>query len=159
MKSDVWSLGCVLYELCELKSPFRDEKEKMSLMELFTKITKGEFKSMSNKYSEELRNFINSMIIVNPANRCDMMMAAKVSEEMFLQLKKTPKIDSILVMEDIYEKLCILEYHKYFTLVLGLKPISKHYFALKNDQNQFEYFILLCYWIMNLSKVIFNTNF
>lgn len=32
-----------MYELCEFKSPFRDENEKMSLMDLFTKITKGNF--------------------------------------------------------------------------------------------------------------------
>jgi len=39
MRSDVWSLGCIVYELCELKSPFKSEGEKMSLMDLFTKIT------------------------------------------------------------------------------------------------------------------------
>ncbi len=41
MKSDVWSIGCVCYELCEFKSPFRNESEKMSLMDLFQNITKG----------------------------------------------------------------------------------------------------------------------
>jgi len=41
MKSDVWSLGCIAYELCEFKSPFRNESEKMSLMDLFNNITKG----------------------------------------------------------------------------------------------------------------------
>lgn len=51
MKSDVWSLGCIVYELCELKSPFRNENEKMSLMDLFNNITKGEFKPISNRYS------------------------------------------------------------------------------------------------------------
>ena len=32
-----------IYRLCEFKSPFREENEKMSLMELFNKITKGKF--------------------------------------------------------------------------------------------------------------------
>lgn len=37
-------LGCIMYELCEFKSPFRNEREKMSLMDLFNKITKGKTK-------------------------------------------------------------------------------------------------------------------
>ena len=46
MKSDVWSLGCIIYEFCELKSPFRNENEKMSLMDLFNNITQGIFKTI-----------------------------------------------------------------------------------------------------------------
>ena len=34
-KSDVWSLGCIAYELCTLKSPFKSDNNKMSLYELF----------------------------------------------------------------------------------------------------------------------------
>ena len=51
MKSDLWSLGCIAYEMCELKSPFRKEGEKLSLMELFGKITKGWF---SKKFSSSI---------------------------------------------------------------------------------------------------------
>ena len=71
MKSDVWSLGCIIYELCEYKSPFRNENEKMSLMDLFNNITKGEFQSISSRFSEELRNLINQMIIVDASKRVD----------------------------------------------------------------------------------------
>lgn len=35
--SDVWSLGCVLYELAMLKSPFKEEG--LNLVALFHKIT------------------------------------------------------------------------------------------------------------------------
>ena len=34
-KSDVWSLGCVAYELICLKSPFKNEDQKMNLYDLF----------------------------------------------------------------------------------------------------------------------------
>ena len=39
--ADVWSLGCITYEMCALISPFKDETKKMSLYDLFTKINSG----------------------------------------------------------------------------------------------------------------------
>jgi NIMA (never in mitosis gene a)-related kinase len=34
-KSDMWSVGCIAYELCNLTSPFRKGNENLSLYDLF----------------------------------------------------------------------------------------------------------------------------
>lgn len=67
--ADVWSLGCICYELAELKSPFRNKEEKMSLMDLFDNITKCNYRPLDAHYSAQLREAIRSMIVVDPTKR------------------------------------------------------------------------------------------
>jgi serine/threonine protein kinase len=69
-KSDVWSLGCISYELCMLRSPFREtEKENLSLYDLFQRITKGEYPPIADRYSQELRDLIKNMLRLSPDER------------------------------------------------------------------------------------------
>lgn len=71
-KSDVWSLGCITYELCALMSPFKDQTKKMSLYDLFTKINQGVYAPLSaSRYSSELRYIIDCMLRVDPQERVD----------------------------------------------------------------------------------------
>lgn len=50
-KSDIWSLGCVIYEMCALYPPFRAEDMKA----LFKKVIKGSFQRIPGLYSNDLQ--------------------------------------------------------------------------------------------------------
>nr|XP_025041364.1 serine/threonine-protein kinase Nek3 isoform X3 [Pelodiscus sinensis] len=64
-KSDIWSLGCILYELCTLKHPFQAKSWK----HLILKICKGSYNPLPSQYSYELHYLIKQMFKRNPKNR------------------------------------------------------------------------------------------
>ncbi|XP_042194730.1 serine/threonine-protein kinase Nek8 [Callorhinchus milii] len=64
-KSDIWALGCVLYELASLKRAF----EAANLPALVLKIMSGTFAPISDQYSPELRQLILSMLSLDPSKR------------------------------------------------------------------------------------------
>ncbi|NXT97373.1 NEK3 kinase, partial [Buphagus erythrorhynchus] len=64
-KSDIWSLGCILYELCTLKHPFQAKSWK----HLILKICKGSYDPLPSHYSYELHYLIKQMFKRNPHNR------------------------------------------------------------------------------------------
>jgi serine/threonine protein kinase len=69
--SDIWSLGCILYELALLKSPFKEEG--LNLYELFRRITDPNFQypPISDIYSFELRDLVDGMLMRDPNARPD----------------------------------------------------------------------------------------
>ncbi|XP_061668332.1 serine/threonine-protein kinase Nek2 isoform X2 [Syngnathoides biaculeatus] len=59
-KSDIWSLGCLLYELCALSPPFTASNPK----ELAVKIREGKFNRIPQRYSEEINALLKKMLNV-----------------------------------------------------------------------------------------------
>ncbi|CAM9884518.1 unnamed protein product [Lampetra fluviatilis] len=57
-KSDIWSLGCLLYELCALVPPFTAMNQK----QLAEKIKEGKFRRIPYRYSDELNEIISKML-------------------------------------------------------------------------------------------------
>jgi NIMA (never in mitosis gene a)-related kinase len=64
-KTDIWSLGIVLYELCQLKLPF----EASSLPLLALKISRGEYPAVTAHYSKELKTLIKNLLQNAPEKR------------------------------------------------------------------------------------------
>lgn len=64
-KSDVWSIGCITYEMACLQLPFQ-AKDMASLFEI---VCKGDFRPIPRQYSKELSQVIKKMLIVDPVKR------------------------------------------------------------------------------------------
>jgi NIMA (never in mitosis gene a)-related kinase len=71
LKSDIWSMGCVLYEAATKEPPFKAPDMKG----LYRKVTLGVYPSLPSLYSSDFSQLIASMLKVNPAARptCDQL--------------------------------------------------------------------------------------
>ncbi|CAO3670780.1 unnamed protein product [Umbelopsis vinacea] len=65
IKSDVWALGCLTFELCALDPPFQAKTQHT----LATKIKSGKTGPFPKQYSPQLHSMIKAMMHTNPAKR------------------------------------------------------------------------------------------
>ena len=68
-KSDLWSIGCVIYELCALRPPFKGK----DLDELYVNVCKGKVDRINKVYSDNLWKMIMMLLQVDVNKRvnCD----------------------------------------------------------------------------------------
>lgn len=85
-KSDIWSLGCVLYELCTLRHPFEAQNQGA----LILKILRGKYNPIPSTYSRSLHELVDKLLIKD--------------------YRKRPTIEDILKYECIVEKMKLFGY-------------------------------------------------
>lgn len=64
-KSDMWSLGCLIYEMSSLKPPFTG----FSMKGVYENVIRGNYDEIPAIYSKLLKKFISSMLQVLPSKR------------------------------------------------------------------------------------------
>lgn len=98
------------------------------------------------------------MIVVDPNKRIDLTEVIEACKKYKAKRESDPKIDATLIMDDIAEKLNLLDYTNKFCAPRGKQPIHRWYFAfsenVSNTQEKFHYFLELCYWLMENIAVI-----
>jgi NIMA (never in mitosis gene a)-related kinase 1/4/5 len=85
-KSDIWSLGCVLYELCTLRHPFEAQNQGA----LILKILRGKFNPLPSIYSKSLHEMVDRLLIKD--------------------YRKRPAIDEILKLPAMSERMARMNY-------------------------------------------------
>jgi len=64
-KCDIWSVGCIIYEMASLHVPFRG----VSMQNLYKNVLRGIYQQIPMRYSDDLKQIIKTILVVNPKNR------------------------------------------------------------------------------------------
>ena len=95
-KSDIWSLGCILYEMVTLRHAF----DANSMKGLVLKILRGTYPAIPSNYSQDLKDLIADMLIKDPAKRPSMR---KILEKEFLS-RRISKLLTLTIAETEFSK-------------------------------------------------------
>ncbi|KAH9481754.1 Serine/threonine-protein kinase ppk13 [Psilocybe cubensis] len=85
-KVDIWSLGCTLYALAYSHSPFENTQTTEQGGSIAMAVLNAQYKHPQSAYSQGLRDLIDSMLKVNPAERPDINQVIQMTDRVLQSL-------------------------------------------------------------------------
>lgn len=96
MRTDLWSLGCIVYQMCTLQVPFQAH----SIPALCKTVTKGEYRPIPFSYSKSLEIILSELLVTDMNQRKtsdELLRHPLVTKKMeILNIKDTPVVTNLL---------------------------------------------------------------
>ena len=142
LKSDIWSLGCVFYELIMLKTPFRAD----SMKDLYKKVMKGEYPPIPDTFSPKFQIVIDRILKVKSEERpntTDILDMPEVVEKItelniFKKIKKMKTILNSVFYKTSYDINQRMKFNK--NLSESALELNDNY--NKNNDNEIDEFMI-----------------
>ncbi|KAG7193632.1 G2-specific serine/threonine protein kinase [Scheffersomyces spartinae] len=99
---DIWSLGCVIYELCTLQPPFQAKTH----LQLQTKIKQGVLNPLPTCYSSQLQSVVDQCIVVDPNERASCFDLLQMLTVKFVR-KELELQELVITLKEFQEQLTI----------------------------------------------------
>ena len=154
-KSDLWSIGCVIYELCSLRPPFKGK----NLDELYENVCKGNIERISQIYSDDLWKMIMMLLQVDVKKRvdCNEFLDSKLIMKKIKEMKENNSECKDLEINKNSFSGTLLKTIKFkdFKDIKSQLPTKKNYDINLNDINNTENY----YKDINGEKILNGNNY
>ncbi|XP_067451144.1 interferon-induced very large GTPase 1-like isoform X2 [Thunnus thynnus] len=126
-KSDIWALGCVLYEMCTLKPAFNADNS----MHLEVKIVHGFYPRVSDHYSQGLRSLLEQLLKHDPTERPSV---SSIPEEPFLSCRIQKFLTPQIIAQEFGHAFLQKQQPVFFNFLskLGLKKFYPNKLTLRS---------------------------